>query len=435
MNVRVDVGEVNSRRLETPGRGDWKKSVRSDAANRYFVVTADSHANEPLDVYQQGGIDPKYVSRIPHMRRDDDGREWLVIEGWKPQLVKGLRKDTDYFETWEAEDLASVGQSWSERMEPDDLERMRASTGTNCDKPGLDRMHADMDRDGVDAAVVFPGRALLAFATNDALFADAMTGACNTWAWGVYKDHLARFKPMAMIQTTDLDLAVAEVERCAALGFPGFNIPAIPWGDEGARYNDPRYDRLWAALEATGRPVCIHVATGKDPRGASGNGGAILNFVIGAGSQVVEPMATLLASGVFERFPKLRIGTIEGGIGWLPWLLEAMDDIFYKHHMWVRPQLKRPPSDYWRTNGFATFQEDHAGLHMMRRLGLIENVVWGSDYPHMEGSWPHSSAALERQLGELSEAEREQVLGLNACRLFGFDPSRSLIRAPQEPDA
>ena len=95
MNVRVDVGEVNSRRLETPGTGGWRKWGRRDAPNRYFVVTSDSHANEPLDVYQQGGIDPKYVPRIPHMTRDDEGREWLIIEGWKPQLVKGRRKNAD----------------------------------------------------------------------------------------------------------------------------------------------------------------------------------------------------------------------------------------------------------------------------------------------------------------------------------------------------
>jgi predicted TIM-barrel fold metal-dependent hydrolase len=313
-------------------------------------------------------------------------------------------------------------------MEPDDLDRMRASTGTNCDKPGLERMHADVDRDGIDAAVVFPGRGLLGFATYDPEFGHAMTSACNTWTWSIYADHLDRFKPMAMIQTSDLDLAIGEIERCAKLGFPGFNIPAIPWLKESAPYNAPRYEPLWAALQATGLPVCIHVATGKDPRGASGNGGAILNFVIGAGSQVVEPMATLLAAGVFERYPKLKVGTIEGGIGWVPWLLESMDDIYRKHHMWVRPYLKRPPSEYYRTNCFATFQEDHSGLHLMKRLGMLDNVVWGNDYPHMEGSWPHSTEALERQLGELDETERAQVIGLNACRIFGFDPKRRLIR-------
>jgi predicted TIM-barrel fold metal-dependent hydrolase len=429
MASALDIGKINSRRLQTPGRPDWEKSVRPDApaSRRYYVATADAHANEPLDAYQQGGMDPKYVPRIPHMRIDDDGRQWLVIEGWKPQLVKGRVTDEEYARNWDSEDLASVGQAWSDRMEPDDLDRMRVATGTNCDKPGLERMHADMDRDGVDAAVVFPNRGLLSFATFDPNFSHAMCSSCNTWTWSVYGEHVERFKPMALIQTSDLDLAAQEIERCAKLGFPGFNIPAIPWVKEGAPYNQPKYDRLWALFQEVGRPVCMHVATGKDPRGASGNGGAILNFVIGAGTQVVEPMATFLASGVFERFPRLTVGTIEGGVGWVPWLLESMDDIYYKHHMWVRPYLKRPPSSYYKSNCFSTFQEDHAGLHMMKQAGMLDNVVWGSDYPHMEGSWPHSSEALERQLGELTEGERQKVLGLNATRIFGFDPNKRRI--------
>lgn len=429
MATQAEIGPINSRRLATPGETGWAKSVRaeSSAADRYYVVTADTHANEPIDIYQSYGIEEKYLSRIPHMQRDEEGREWLIIENSKPQLVKGKRRDEEFMENWEREDFASVGQSWSEKMEPDDLDRMRAATGANADRPGLERMHGDLDRDGVDAAVVFPGRGLLGFYTYDAEFSYAMTNIWNRWAWDIYGPEVDRMKPMALIQTTDLDLAVAEIERCAKQGFPGFNLPAIPWIEAGSPYNDPLYDRLWAALQDTGLPVCIHVATGKDPRGATGNGGAILNFVIGAGSQVVEPMATLLASGVFERFPKLTVGTIEGGIGWVPWLLEAMDDIFYKHHMWVRPYLKRPPSEYYRTNCFSTFQEDHAGLASMKEAGMIENVVWGSDYPHMEGSWPHSTQALERQLSVLDEEQRAKVLGLNAARIFGFDPAQRRI--------
>src|SRR5258706_11180727 len=159
----ADIGLINARRLETPGAGGWKKSVRPGAPNRYKVITADSHANEPLNVYELGGVDTKYLPRVPHIRTDEEGRQFMVTEGWPiPQLVKGRPKDTDFAEAWEREDLASVGQMWSERMEPDDLDRMRVATNTNADRPGLERMHADMDRDGVDAAVIFPGRGLLA---------------------------------------------------------------------------------------------------------------------------------------------------------------------------------------------------------------------------------------------------------------------------------
>jgi predicted TIM-barrel fold metal-dependent hydrolase len=423
--TEVGIGLINSRRLITPGAEGWARSVRPGVRDRYFMVTADSHANEPTDVYQLGGIDTKYLPRVPHMEADGEGRQFLIIEGWPdPQLVKGRPKDEAFAQNWDRENLASVGQMWSERMEPDDLDRMRVAATNNADRLGLERMHQDCDRDGVDAAVVFPNKGLLSFATYDAQFSDAMCRAWNTWAWEIYKDHLDRFKPMALIQTSDLDLAIAEARRCAALGYPGFNIPAAAWLEPRSPYNDPRYDALWAVLEEIGRPVCIHVATGRDPRAAKGNGGAVLNFALGAMTQVVEPLAYILASGVFERFPRLRIGTIEGGVGWVPWLLETLDDIFYKHHMWVRPWLKQPPSAYYRTNSFSTFQEDHSGLRAMRDLDMLDNVVWGNDYPHMEGSWPHSAEALERQLGGLTEDERAKLLGLNAARIFGFDPAK-----------
>ncbi len=417
----LDIGPVNSRRLRTPGAAGWAKSVRPGAGSRYLVITSDSHANEPTDVYAQGGIDPKYLPRVPHMEVDAEGRQFLISEGWAPQLVKGVPKDKEFSDTWDREKLSTNGHMWSERMEPDDLDRMRASTGANPDLPGLARLRADADRDGIDGAVVFPNRGLIGFATYDTVFCDAMCRAWNNWAWATFKDNLRRFKPIAMIQTGNLDLAIKEAYRAAAMGFPGFNIPATPWLEEKVAYNDPRFDALWAAFEEIGLPVCIHVATGRDPRAAKGNGGAVLNFALGAMSQVVEPLAALLASGVFERFPNLRIGTIEGGVGWVPWLLETLDDIFYKHHMWVRPWLKQPPSAYYASNCFSTFQEDHSGLAAMKHAGLLKNVLWGNDYPHMEGTWPHSSAAIERQLGEYTEEEREDLLSRNAARIFGFD--------------
>jgi predicted TIM-barrel fold metal-dependent hydrolase len=187
------------------------------------------------------------------------------------------------------------------------------------------------------------------------------------------------------------------------------------------QYNDPAYDRLWAAIQDTGMPLCMHVATGKDPRTTRGPGGAIVNKAVGAfASQVMEALALLLASGVFERFPKLRFITVEADIGWIPWFLEALDNAYYRHHMWVRPWLNEPPSHYYHTNCFSTFMEDTVGVGLIKRHNLIDNVFWTNDYPHQEGSWPHSAEAIERQLQDFSETERAKILGLNAARVFGF---------------
>ncbi len=115
------------------------------------------------------------------------------------------------------------------------------------------------------------------------------------------------------------------------------------------------------------------------------------------------------------------MATIEAGIGWVPWFLGAMDEAYRKHHFWVRPKLKRLPSEYYREHCWASFQEDPAGLALAEPMGLADRFMWGNDYPHHEGTWPHSAEAIERTMGHLSDAARANVLGLNAARFFGFE--------------
>ena len=97
------------------------------------------------------------------------------------------------------------------------------------------------------------------------------------------------------------------------------------------------------------------------------------------------------------------------------------DEAYKKHHMWVRPKLQGLPSDYYRAHGAATFQEDEPGLALAESSDLVDNFMWANDYPHHEGTWPHSAEAIERTMGELTEDARAKILGLNAARFFGFD--------------
>jgi predicted TIM-barrel fold metal-dependent hydrolase len=338
----------------------------------------------------------------------------------------GRPKGTEYEAQWERDGLDTTLQMWSDRMEPDDLRRMKASSTKFADEPSLDRMRADMAVDGVDGAVVFANRGLLSFATEDTEFANAMSHAWNVWARHTYKDHWNQFAVAAQLATADVDLAVAELDWIVEQGFRAINIPCKPVHgtrdpDDDLAYNHPSFDPLWKRLADVGIPVCMHVATGRDPRAASGSGGAIINKVVGFLQGTMEPLAVLLASGVFERYPGLRFVTVEADIGWIPWLLEALDTANEKHHMWVRPRLVKPPSHYWYSNCYAAFIEDAAGLAQARRHHLIDNILWSNDYPHHEGTWPHSAEAMERALQNFDETERCKLLGLNAAALFGFD--------------
>jgi predicted TIM-barrel fold metal-dependent hydrolase len=165
-------------------------------------------------------------------------------------------------------------------------------------------------------------------------------------------------------------------------------------------------------------PITFHVSTGRDPRTSRGNGGAVINYAVHSLAPTMEPIANLCASGVLDRFPKIVFGSIEAGIGWVAWALTAMDEAYRKHHMWVRPKLKQLPSDYFRQNGFASFQEDPPGLDLAREHGLIDNFMWANDFPHHEGTWPHSAAAIERTMHKLNDGERAKILGLNCARVF-----------------
>ena len=131
----------------------------------------------------------------------------------------------------------------------------------------------------------------------------------------------------------------------------------------------------------------------------------------------IEPLVQLITSGVFERHPRMQAGLVESGIGFVPWLLETMDYAYKAHHFWVRPVIPELPSEYFRRHCSATFEEDHVGMDSVEQSNLVDNLMWANDYPHHEGSWPHSAASIERQMSGL------------AGRVEGQDPGRQ--RSPR----
>jgi predicted TIM-barrel fold metal-dependent hydrolase len=294
----------------------------------------------------------------------------------------------------------------------------------------------DMDRDGIDIEVVFPNKGLAMWATPDADFSMAQCRVYNDWVWETYAPYKERMVPMAAIATADLNAAMAEIERAAKLGFRGVMLPSKPvYGAHDARhpnYNLPLYDPMWALIQEAGLPITFHISTGMDPRAARGPGGAVVNLVVHSMVHAIEPVTNMCASGVLDRFPNIRFAAVECGIGWVAWALDAMDEAYRKHHMWIAPKLKQMPSDYFRQNGYCSFQEDQAGLDLAVKHNLVDNFLWANDYPHLEGCWPHSAEAIERQMGGLTDGQRARILGLNGAKLFGFKvPERYPAEMPR----
>jgi predicted TIM-barrel fold metal-dependent hydrolase len=406
----------NAWRQQTPG-ARWTRSVRPGDPDKLFMVSADTHAVEPGD-YLAERIEPAYRARIPRVERRDDGSEWILCEGARPQrVVRGPGERT--MQARQAFERPEHDRHPPSRMDAEDV--LRGRTGRT-----LEQRLADQAADGIDVELIFPNKGLLCWATPDPVFPDAMCRAWNRWAYdwfgGASGWNQGRTRPLASIATGEPALALREATWAAEHGFVGLCLGNTPvfgpkqWGR--LEYNDPRFEPFWSACEELGLPLTFHVSTGRDPRAVGGRGGAIINYVCHSMETTIEPLVQLISSGVFERHPRLAAGLVEAGIGFVPWLLETMDWAHKAHHFWVRPVLPELPSTYFRRHCFATFQEDHAGVAAAEPFGLVDNLMWANDYPHHEGSWPHSAASLERQLGALSEASRAKLVGGNARRVF-----------------
>ena len=382
----------NAWRETTPGHPGWPRTARPEDPNKYFMVTVDSHAQEPADLWARR-IEAPYRDRIPRQVVDEHGVKWAVTEGHRPTKLREMQ--------YEGED------------------RVRDKAG----KTNAERIR-DLDADGIDVELIFPNKGLSMWATPDPVFSQAMCRVWNDWAMEEFGAHPERMLPVAAIAPADIVGAVQEIERCAALGYRCVTLPNRPvWGaGDGSElnYNLPALDPVWECLQGLGLPITLHISTGKDPRGSRGNGGAIINYAVHSLSQSLEPLVNICASGVLERFPELKFATIEAGIGWVPWALTAMDEAYHKHHFWVFPKLQMLPSEHYRRSFFSSFGEDPPGLQLMRDWNLADNFLWANDYPHHEGSWPHSAAAIERTMGDLADEERAKVLGLNAARFLGI---------------
>lgn len=401
----VSLNEANAWRVKTPGGSEsWALTPYPRAGRKYLMISADTHLSPPPTLIRER-IDARYKDRVPRQQRDKDGVLWTVIEGRPPMRI---------LET---------------ALEAEDLYRSKAgsSGGLDSNNYNLDKRMADLDADGIDAELVFPnGAGLLAFWTPDVALAQAQFQIYNDWAAELSRNYRKRMNVAACIATGDVTSAVQEIARVAKLGYRVVTLPCKPmFGASDVaqlNYNSTQFDPLWAAIQEADLTITFHVLTGADPRGAKGPGGAIVNLAIHALAPTAEPVANLCASGALDRFPKLRFATVEAGIGWIPWLLDTMDETYLKHHMWVSPKLKQGlPSDYFRAHAAATFGEDRAGLALSEVYQLADNFCWANDYPHHEGTFPHSAQAIERQMGGLKEETRAKILGLNAARFFRFE--------------
>jgi predicted TIM-barrel fold metal-dependent hydrolase len=220
---------------------------------------------------------------------------------------------------------------------------------------------------------------------------------------------------LPVLPTSSPEAAAREVERAARAGHRGalLFVHDIECGD-------PRWDRLWAAVQASDLPLSFHIGAGTrvKPRQSSWQ---VIAFSSVAPIQLDEPLAAMIFSGALERHPRMKLVLAESGIGWLPYFIARMDEAARKYKGHARDyQLRALPGEIFRRQVLATFEEEPLGAQLMPLLGA-GSFMWASDYPHTDSTFPHSRAAIARELRPLSPQDRRKVTSDNCRALYRFD--------------
>ena len=302
----------------------------------------------------------------------------------------------------------------------------------------------EMDHDGVAAEVVFPDAdsagvggvtaspfrsGLGATGDGDPELVTAGAWAHNRWLVEFCGHSPERRAGVAIVPLHDIPAAVTMIWWAAEHGLGGGIMVPTKWGKLPS-YNDPVYDPVWAAAAETGLPVHTHSGVGPDEDDYGFTPGLLAIYATEAYWWAARPLWALILGGVFERHPKLKYVIAENGAWWVPDIVSRMDSKWEGDHATrkfgpaaFRSGLAMKPSGYVDRNCWlAASVMGAAEIDRREQIG-VGNIMWGSDYPHPEGTWPHTREWLAERFRGVAEHDARRILGLTAAEVYGFDPA------------
>ena len=394
------------------------------------LISADSHINEAPDTWEER-LPSGLRQRGPRLLRDDQGVDHWVTEGLAPSPLMwatnaaGQRDEGQPFEDHEML-----------------INREEMIVGSYDPQARL----ADMDTDGLAAEVLYPGPlAGLGGGGGVAGIPDtelrhASIRAYNDWLADFCATAPDRLIGLALIRLEEPEFATSELERVAGLGLRGAVINGMPDTNGAPPIFSPDYEPVWACAEEVGLPLSLHIGHSRslaalmaaptsasapeseaqgNPLASTGSGSGIAEmFFTTVCLDMAEPIALLIFSGVLERHPGLQFVIAESGIGWIPFVVERMEYTFNRHRMWMKSSVKERPSETYRGHFHATFQQDDESGLLARHIPGVETLMWASDYPHTDSTWPHSHKVVETLFAGMPEDERTAITWANSARLY-----------------
>lgn len=358
-----------------------------------FVFSADSHIMEPAGIFLDG-LPASLKGHAIHTRKDGE----FLITGTADKTIYRLR----------------VGQHREKALGDNERKGIREIPG---------RLE-DMELEGIDAEICFPSLGLWLYCLDSPEAEAASARLYNDWNDAFLGGHRDRFVRCGILPVLDFSNTIAELDYLAGKGFTAAMLPAVTPAAL-PKYNDEKWDPVFARAAALGIVFVMHTGTGlATVIHERGPGAGIINYT----KQMMDAQNSamyLVTGGVLDRNPGARVAFIESGASWLVALAERMDEVEEAHANFVFPKLSRRCSQIIDDQVFASFQHDRACI-VSAAAGLpgAKNVMWGSDYPHAEGTFPISRKLIDDLFAGLavSEEVRANVLGLNAARLFGIEP-------------
>ncbi len=373
------------------------------------VMSADSHMDLiylPPDTFRSR-MPGKFHDRAPYVVERDGKKVWVSGEDvlgpygvYGPGVTGGKRGRI----------LAEAGFASGRQTRPSDPAQRRE----------------DQERDGVEAEIIYGiigiSRGLFSYkGIADPELLSAIYRAYNEWIAEFNRAMPGRFFGLGCLPNHDAALAADEIRHCATLGLKGALF--VPWGSAMPVWHD-MWEPMWRAAEEADLVISFHVfegggaTVGYEVKGIR-HPAVIGSWTVVAPAQMDEILVSAILSGVCERHPRLRLVLGESGIGWLPYILERLDDT-YEERLSDDLKLSLPPSAYFKRQIYATFQKDFHGVRAMAEIAP-DNVMWGSDYPHRDGTWPFSKKAIEEQFRGVDEAIKRKMLWENVRMVYRLD--------------
>lgn len=358
------------------------------------LISADSHIAEIEDCY--ASIERKYQDRRPRAAHDLDVLgAYIEVPGLDIKIPMGS--------------LCRAGVAPEKWGIPVDWDEIHPAAWDPKARLGI------QDEEGIAAEVIYPSVGMMICQHPDADYKKACFDAYNRWLAEFCETAPDRLLGIAQMACRTPEEGVREIEEAKAMGFRGVMMCGDPLFED---YDSPAYAPVWEASIGLGMPINFHILTSRDSLVNQRGPKVIQQIVTIRGNQDILMM--MIFGGVFDRHPDLKVVMVENDAGWIPHFAFRLDHAWERHRWWLDSgSAQRRPSEYVHENVYATFQDDYSVQHVIDVMNA-GRVMWATDFPHGDGTYPDSRKIIDEITHEMSEDQLQAIVHDNAAQLYGI---------------